>query len=84
VMIHRLRLIIDEVMRLAIAAICYISRVSSEEPEHPEETLADVEEATELRMHSVADLQKGFPQFFGRPTPDDTRDTRTLRHRWAR
>ena len=57
-MIHRLRLIIDEVMRLAIAAICYISRVSSEEREHLEETLADVEETTEQRMHSVADLQK--------------------------
>src|SRR5215208_8145031 len=38
------------------SAICYMSGVSSEERERLEENLADVEEATEQRMHSVADL----------------------------
>jgi len=40
----------------AISALCYTSEVSSEERERLEENLADVEEATEQRMHSVADL----------------------------
>jgi hypothetical protein len=40
----------------AICAVCYMSGVSSEERERLEENLADVEEATEHRMHSVADL----------------------------
>jgi hypothetical protein len=41
---------------LRISTICYISDVSSEERERLEKNLADVEEATEQRMHSVADL----------------------------
>jgi hypothetical protein len=40
----------------AICAVCYMSGVSSEERERLEENLADVEEATEQRMHSVTDL----------------------------
>jgi hypothetical protein len=38
------------------SAVCYKSGVSSEERDRLEENLADVEEATEQRMHSVADL----------------------------
>jgi hypothetical protein len=37
-------------------AVCYMSDVSSEKRAGAEETLADVQEATEQRMHSVADL----------------------------
>ena len=42
--------------RRAISAVCYISGVSSEQRDRLEEELADVEEATEQRMHSAADL----------------------------
>jgi hypothetical protein len=47
-------------------AICYISEVSSEKRPHLEKTLADVEEATEQRMHSVGDLVPGSEQIHER------------------
>jgi hypothetical protein len=37
-------------------AVCYMSRVSSKERAALEEKVAEAEEATEERMHSVADL----------------------------
>jgi hypothetical protein len=37
-------------------AVCYMSDVPSEKRADLEKTLADVQEATEQRMHSVADL----------------------------
>jgi hypothetical protein len=37
-------------------AVCYMSDVSSEKRADAKETLAEVQEATEQRMHSVADL----------------------------
>jgi DNA-directed RNA polymerase subunit F len=42
--------------RCASPALCYLSEVSSEERERLEEKLPNVDEATEQRMHSVADL----------------------------
>jgi hypothetical protein len=37
-------------------AVCYMSRVPSDERAELEEKVADLEEATEQRMHSVAEL----------------------------
>jgi chromosome segregation ATPase len=39
-----------------VSAVCYTSRVSSKEREELEEKVAEAEEATEQRMHSVAEL----------------------------